>query len=352
VSTSPAVPVRHLVLVTDAWHPQVNGVVVTLAELVRGLHRRGVQVTLIEPSTFRRMPLPGYPGMEMALWPGRQVARRLAAAQADAVHVATEGPLGTAAVRWCRRHGVAHTTAFHTRFPEILASALSLPLSWGHAWFRRWHRHSAGVMVPSAGMLAELRAHGYPALREWTHGVDLDLFRPVEGADLGLPRPVWLYVGRVSWEKNLQAFLEADLPGSKVVYGEGPVRAELERRHPQVHWRGVVPRETLPAIYSAADVFVFPGRSETFGLVMLEAMAAGLPLRATATEGGRYLQPLIGTPLLPLDDEDALAAALEEWLRDRPARVAHDLSDYRLGPQAARIEAFYARRRAARAAGG
>jgi glycosyltransferase involved in cell wall biosynthesis len=275
------------VLVTDAWHPQVNGVVITLDELVRGLRARGIEVEVIEPSTFRRMPLPGYPGMELALWPGRQVARRLSAARADAVHVATEGPLGTAAVRWCRRQGVAHTTAFHTRFPEILASALRLPLSWGHAWFRRWHRHSAGVMVPSAGMLAELRAHGYPALREWTHGVDLSLFRPVAGADLGLPRPVWLYVGRVSWEKNLEAFLAAELPGSKVVYGEGPVRAELERRHPQVHWRGVVPRETLPAIYSAADAFVFPGRSETFGLVMLEALACGTPVAAYPVAGPR-----------------------------------------------------------------
>ena len=259
--------------------------VTTLVELVQGLHARGHEVEVIEPSGFRRFPCPGYREIELAWRPGAEVARRLDALQPDAIHLATEGPLGAAARRHCRRRGWAFTTAFHTRFPEILAKALHLPPSWGYAWFRRFHAASAGVMVPSEGMRAELQARGFRRLRAWSHGVDLQLFAPVPGADLGLPRPVFLYVGRVSYEKNLEAFLGLDLPGSKVVYGVGPLEAELKRRHPGVHWRGVVPRHELPAIYSAADVFVLPSRAETFGLVMLEALACGTPVAAFPVAG-------------------------------------------------------------------
>ena len=259
--------------------------VTTLVELVQGLRARGHEVAVIEPSGFRRFPCPGYRELELAWRPGAEVARRLDALQPDAIHLATEGPLGAAARRHCRRRGWAFTTAFHTRFPEILAEALRLPPAWGYAWFRRFHAASAGVMVPSEGMLAELRGRGFERLRPWSHGVDLGLFAPVPGADLGLPRPVFLYVGRVSYEKNLGAFLGLDLPGSKVVYGVGPLEAELKRRHPGVHWRGVVPRHELPAIYSAADVFVLPSRAETFGLVMLEALACGTPVAAFPVAG-------------------------------------------------------------------
>ncbi len=274
-----------LALVTDAWSPQVNGVVTTLVELVRGLVARGHEVSVIEASGFRRFACPGYREIELAWRPGRAVARRLDALQPDAVHIATEGPLGAAARRHCLRRGWAFTTAFHTRFPDILAEALHLPPRWSYAWFRRFHAPSAGVMVPSDGMLAVLRGHGFENLRAWSHGVDLGLFAPVPGATLDLPRPVFLYVGRVSYEKNLEAFLGLDLPGSRVVYGVGPLEASLRRRYPQVHWRGVVPREALPAIYSAADVFVLPSRSETFGLVMLEAMACGTPVAAYPVAG-------------------------------------------------------------------
>ncbi|QAZ38774.1 alpha-mannosyltransferase [Methylibium sp. Pch-M] len=274
-----------LLLVTDAWHPQVNGVVTTLVELVDGLRQRGHEVEVIDPSGFRRFACPGYREIELAWRPGAEVARRIDAAGADAIHIATEGPLGGAARRHCLRRGLAFTTAFHTRFPDILAKALRVPSSWSYAWFRRFHDASSGVMVPSEGMRQELAARGFRHLRSWSHGVDLRLFTPVAGSEFDLPRPIFLYVGRVSYEKNLEAFLRLDLPGSKLVYGVGPVEATLRRQYPQVHWRGVVPRRALPSIYSAADVFVFPSRSETFGLVMLEAMACGTPVAAYPVAG-------------------------------------------------------------------
>jgi glycosyltransferase involved in cell wall biosynthesis len=274
-----------IAIVSDAWLPQVNGVVTTLVELRQGLIARGHEVLMVEPSGFRRFACPGYREIELAWRPGRRVAALLQEAQADAIHIATEGPLGGAARAYCRRHGLAFTTAFHTRFPDILAKALHLPERWGYAWFRRFHAASSGVMVPTAGMLEILRGHGFRNLRQWSHGVDLDLFEPVPGAELDLPRPVFLYVGRVSYEKNLDAFLKLDLPGSKLIYGVGPLLERLQREYPRVHWRGVVPRHELVRVYSAADVFVFPSRSETFGLVMLEAMACGTPVAAYPVAG-------------------------------------------------------------------
>jgi glycosyltransferase involved in cell wall biosynthesis len=272
-------------LVTDAWAPQVNGVVTTLVELHAGLLARDIEVALIEPSTFKRFACPGYREMELAWRPAKQVAERLDAERPDAIHIATEGPIGSAARAHCLRRGLAFTTAFHTRFPEILAHALHIPDRWGYAWFRRFHAPSSGVMVPSAGMHRILQGHGFASLRPWSHGVDLGLFQPLQGQDLGLPRPVFLHVGRLSYEKNLEAFLKLDLPGSKVVYGVGPLQERLQRQYPDVHWRGVLPRPELVRVYSAADVFVFPGRSETFGLVMLEAMACGTPVAAYPVPG-------------------------------------------------------------------
>ncbi len=334
-----------IVLVTDAWLPQVNGVVTTLLELIRGLDVRGHEIVLIEPSAFRRFACPGYAGIELAWRPGAQAARAIDAAGADAIHIATEGPLGTAARRHCLRRGLAFTTAFHTRFPDILATALRIPPAWGYAWFRRFHAPSSGVMVPSEGMLTILAQHRFERLRRWSHGVDLRLFRPTEPIALDLPRPILLYVGRVSYEKNLKAFLRLDLPGTKLVYGVGPLLDKLRAAYPRVHWRGVVPREALPAIYSAADVFVFPSHSETFGLVMLEAMACGTPVAAfpvagpldvvADSDGGVLDDDLAQATLraLALPRERARARALEfDWERvcDQfvsflvPARAAPD----------------------------
>jgi glycosyltransferase involved in cell wall biosynthesis len=274
-----------LALVTDAWLPQVNGVVTTLLELQDGLWSRGHEVKVIEPSAFKRFACPGYREIELAWMPGKQVERMLDEAEPDAIHIATEGPLGSAARRYCLRRGLAFTTAFHTRFPDILTKALHVPQGWGYAWFRRFHAPSSGVMVPTEGMLKILQGYRFQNLRQWSHGVDLSLFRPTPDADLKMPHPVFLYVGRVSYEKNLEAFLKLDLPGTKVVYGVGPLLESLKARYPEVEWRGVVPRTELVKIYSAADVFVFPSHSETFGLVMLEAMACGLPVAAFPVPG-------------------------------------------------------------------
>lgn len=279
-----------IALVTDAWEPQVNGVVITLLELVRELERMGHEVAVVQPGQFRTRPCPGYPGIEIAMRPGRRVREQLLAIAPDAVHIATEGPLGWAARRCCLREGMAFTTAFHTRFPEILQAALHVPLPWGYALFRHFHRPSAGVMVPTRGVQDMLSARGFRNLRAWTHGVDTALFRFHAQAErhhgaTGLMRPVSLFVGRVSYEKNIAAFLELDVPGTKIVCGVGPLEHALQARFPEVRWMGVLPRPELAQLYAAADVFVFPSKSDTFGLVMLEAMACGTPVAAYRAEG-------------------------------------------------------------------
>ncbi len=279
-----------LALVTDAWQPQVNGVVTTLVELVRELSKLGHEVTVIHPDLFKTVPCPGYKGIDLALLPGRKLSQMLRAMAPDAIHVATEGPLGWAARRYCKTRRLAFTTAFHTKFPEILYAAVKFPLNWGYALFKHFHKASAGVMVPTDGVLRMLEARGFRNLRPWTHGVDTELFeyhaQPRVYPPLGvLARPVSLYIGRVSYEKNIDAFLKLDLPGSKVVCGVGPLEQQLKQGFAQVHWLGILPRPELAKLYAAADVFVFPSRSETFGLVMLEAMATGTPVAAFPVDG-------------------------------------------------------------------
>lgn len=279
-----------LALVTDAWQPQVNGVVTTLVELVRELQALGHQVEVIHPGLFKTRPCPGYAGIDLAVRPAAELTARLDALAPDAIHIATEGPLGWAARRYCLRRGLAFTTAFHTRFPEILKAALKIPLWLGYALFRHFHRPSSGVLVPTPSVLRLLQARGFAKLRPWTHGVDMDLFAyrdaPQVYAPLGdLPRPVSLYVGRVSYEKNIDAFLQLNIPGTKVVCGVGPLEDSLRQRDPAVRWLGLLPRGELAQVYAAADVFVMPSRSETFGLVMLEAMATGTPVAAFPVEG-------------------------------------------------------------------
>ncbi len=279
-----------IALITDAWLPQVNGVVTTLVELVRELEQLGHAVEVIHPGFFRTRPCPGYAGIDLAVAPKRLLTEKLDAFQPEAIHVATEGPLGWAARGYCIKRGLSFTTAFHTKFPEILHAALRVPLSWGYALFRHFHKPSSGVMVPTNGVLRMLEQRGFRNLRSWTHGVDTALFtyqpEPRLYPPMGtLARPVSLFVGRVSYEKNIDAFLKLDIPGTKVVCGVGPLEASLKERYPQVRWMGVMPRDELAKVYAAADVFVFPSRSETFGLVMLEAMATGTPVAAYPVDG-------------------------------------------------------------------
>ena len=304
----------NVALITDAWMPQVNGVVTTLVELVREMEDLGHAVCVIQPGMFRTRPCPGYAGIDLAISPKAQLTQRLDSFRPDCIHIATEGPLGWAARSYCLKRRLAFTTAFHTKFPESLKAAAQVPLSWGYALFRHFHRPSSGVMVPTLGVLRMLEQRGFQNLREWTHGVDTALF-PFQAqaqtyAPLGLvARPVTLFVGRVSYEKNIEAFLRLDLPGTKVVCGVGPMEASLKERYPQVRWLGVLPRTELAEVYAAADVFVFPSHADTFGLVMLEAMACGTPVAAFPVDG----------PTEVLADSDA--GCMHEDLREAVLRA-------------------------------
>jgi glycosyltransferase involved in cell wall biosynthesis len=279
-----------LLLVTDAWAPQVNGVVTTLVELVRELKLLGHEVTVVHPGLFKTRPCPGYAGIDLAIRPKKQLRTLLASKQFDAVHVATEGPLGWATRSICLEKKWPFTTAFHTRFPEVLKAALGVPLWMGYALFRHFHKPSAGVLVPTQGVLQLLQKRGFANLKLWTHGVDTELFefasqcQPCEQLS-ELKRPLSIYVGRVSYEKNIETYLQMPFEGSKVVCGVGPLEADLKAKYPGVTWLGLLPRAELAKIYACADVFVFPSRNETFGLVMLEAMACGTPVAAYPVEG-------------------------------------------------------------------
>jgi glycosyltransferase involved in cell wall biosynthesis len=275
----------HLVLVTDAWVPQINGVVRTLQRTRFELERLGHRVDIIAPDQFRTMPCPTYPEIRLALWPARKLGRQLDALKPDAIHIATEGPLGRAARAWCLKRRLPFTTAYHTRFPEYVAARCAVPLAWTYAMVRRFHAPAARVMVATQSIETELLARGFANISRWTRGVDLDLFHPDERAPLDLPRPIHLYVGRVAVEKNIGAFLALKLSGSKVVIGDGPQLAALKIQYPDVHFLGAKHGSDLARHVAAGDVFVFPSLTDTFGLVMLEAMACGLPVAAFPVPG-------------------------------------------------------------------
>ena len=274
-----------IAIVSDAWEPQINGVVTTLRRTCAELTTLGHTAEVIGPDRFRTLPCPGYPSIRLALWPGPRLARLLDELAPDAIHIATEGPLGLAARHHCLRHGFSFTTAYHTQFPEYLALRTPIPLRWSYAAVRRFHAAAARTMVATASQQAVLEQHGFTHLTRWSRGVDTALFRPGVKDFLQLPRPIAIYVGRVAVEKNLDAFLELDLPGSKVVVGDGPALADLRERHPDAHFTGFKQGEELVRHLAAADVFVFPSRTDTFGLVLLEAMACGVPVAAYPVTG-------------------------------------------------------------------
>ena len=274
-----------LALVTDAWTPQVNGVVRTLQRTKFEMEQLGHRVEIISPDLFVTVPCPTYPEIRLAVLPDRSMARRLDVFEPEAIHIATEGPLGRAARAWCLKRGLPFTTAYHTRFPEYVAARFAVPLGWTYGMMRRFHAPSSRVMVATPSIEADLRARGFRNIGRWSRGVDLTVFRPDGPAELGLPRPIHLYVGRVAVEKNIAAFLELALPGSKVVIGDGPQMAALKARHPDTHFLGAKFGADLARHVAAADVFVFPSLTDTFGLVLLEAMACGLPVAAFPVAG-------------------------------------------------------------------
>ena len=296
-----------IVVVTDAWFPQVNGVVRTMDTVGRELRAMGHDVTFITPESFRTVPCPTYPEIRLSINPGARLGAMIEAAAPQAIHISTEGPLGVAARRWCLRRGLPFTTAFHTKFPDYVHARFRVPVGWSWAVMRWFHGPSSGVMVATPSMRAELHARGITNTKDWTRGVDLDLFRP-RGKDLldHLKRPVYLYVGRVAIEKNIEAFLRLELDGTKVVVGGGPQLEQLRAKYPGVLFAGPKHGEDLAAYFAAADVFVFPSLTDTFGLVLLEAMASGLPVAAYPVAGP---VDVVTDPKAGVLDEDLAAAA-------------------------------------------
>ncbi|HEY4040176.1 MAG TPA: glycosyltransferase family 1 protein [Burkholderiaceae bacterium] len=277
---------RHpIILVTDAWHPQVNGVVHTWSYIQRELDQLGHELHVIHPAGSRGVRVPGEPHLLLSIEPARHLRRLLGSRTPAALHIATEGPLGWAARACARAAGWPFTTSYHTRFPEYLKARFGLPAAWTYSVLRRFHRDSRAILVPTEAMREELQRAGFERTRVWGRGVDSLRFAPGARDALDLPRPILLYAGRVAPEKNLEAFAALDLPGSRVVVGEGPELGRLRMRYPDVHWLGGQPHDSLARYYRAADAFVFPSRTDTFGLVMLEAMACGCPVAAYPVTG-------------------------------------------------------------------
>ena len=316
-----------ILVATDAWHPQVNGVVRTLGHVAREARALGAELEFLTPSEFWTLPMPTYPEVRLALTGPGAVERRLERVRPDAIHIATEGPLGHAVRRVCLRRGLPFTTSLHTRFPDYLAERLPVPERWTcevtWAWLRRFHSAGAAVLAATPTLGSELTGRGFKNVKLWPRGVDASLFRPRKNGALDLPRPIFLTVGRVAVEKNLEAFLKLDLPGTKLVVGDGPARAALAKQFPEAVFLGSREGEALAEIYAAADVFVFPSRTDTFGLVLLEALASGVPVAGFPATAPR---DVIGEAPVGRLDEDLRRACLEalELSRD-------DCRDFALG---------------------
>jgi glycosyltransferase involved in cell wall biosynthesis len=300
-----------ILIVTDAWRPQINGVVRTLERLSEEIRRFGIEVDLLTPAEFPTLPCPTYPEIRLALTGINRVRRRIEAARPDYVHIATEGPLGLMTAKVVNGHGPGFTTSYHTRFPEYLSARLPVPQSWSYAWLKRFHNRGLACMVATESLRRDLSDRGFNNLSIWSRGVDQGLFRPRTERILDLPRPIFMNVGRVSVEKNLEAFLDLDLPGSKVIVGDGPVLGSLKKRYPDVHFLGTHTGEDLGRLYAAADVFVFPSLTDTFGNVLIEALACGVPVAAYPVMGPVDVIGDTGSGVLSNDLQEACLAALD-----------------------------------------
>ena len=319
-----------ILIVTDAWHPQVNGVVRTLVNVIGEFERRGHKVRTVTPSDYLSVPMPTYPEIRLSLTMARSMRRLLAAAAPDAVHIATEGPLGLAARKACLQLGWRFSTSYHTRFPEYLNARIPVPVEWTYAFLRRFHNAGTACLVATESMAAELRSKGFRNLVAWTRGVDHELFNPARrssdpaglGPYAGLERPVFLNVGRLATEKNIDAFLELDLPGTRVVVGDGPDLARLKAKYPDAVFPGMHKGVSLAEHYADADVFVFPSLTDTFGNVILEALSSGLPVAGFPVPGPI---DILTDPAAGIVDPDLKRAALAALDLDRKAARKHAL---------------------------
>jgi glycosyltransferase involved in cell wall biosynthesis len=322
-----------ILLATDAWRPQVNGVVRTLTRVVAELRQMGEQVEVVTPDQFPTVPMPTYPEIRLAIGAYEKVQELFKAFEPEAIHIATEGPIGLAARRICLEWKLPFTTSYHTRFPEYVSARLPVPLAAGYAYMKWFHRPSGRLMVATPTMRDELEQHGFRNISLWSKGLDTDLFRPRQAGEAdvfeGLARPIWLNVGRVAVEKNIEAFVSLDLPGVKVVVGDGPQREELAAKYPEVRFVGAKFEAELAAHYACADVFVFPSLTDTFGLVILEAWGAGTPVAAFSAPGPVDIIPGTGAGVLaPGRTEGLMEACLEalEIDRSRVRSVAEQYS--------------------------
>jgi glycosyltransferase involved in cell wall biosynthesis len=305
-----------VLVATDAWHPQVNGVVRTLTSLAHSARGLGVDIDFLTPEGFPSVPVPTYSDLRLALPTRKKIAERIERAAPDAIHIATEGPIGHYARSYCLRHRRPFTTSYTTRFPEYIAARAPVPLSWSYAVLRRFHAPSAATLVSTPSLMSELGERGFGNLGMWTRGVDTELFRPERAVELSFPRPIFACVGRVAIEKNLQAFLSLDLPGTKVVIGKGPQEAELRSRFPDARFLGQLENGALAGHLAAADVFVFPSLTDTFGVVQLEALACGVPVAAFPVTGPR---DVLGGTQVGVLNADLRAACLEALRISRDA---------------------------------
>jgi len=300
-----------IAITTDAWHPQVNGVVRTLGQTGQHLQKLGHQVLFVTPEKFRTYPCPSYPSIRLAVFPGKGVRRALQQFRPHAIHIATEGPLGHAARALCSELSLPFTTSYHTQFPEYIRARFPIPIDWSYAYLRRYHGRAVRTLVATRSMQRLLEKRGFKNLEIWARGVDATVFQPGPKSFLSDRRPITMYMGRVAVEKNIEAFLNLDVPGSKYVVGDGPDLERLQRRYADVRFTGQKVGKALTAYLAAADVFVFPSLTDTFGLVLLEAMACGLPVAAYPVTGPIDVVQNGKTGVLDNDLRQAVLGALK-----------------------------------------